>query len=399
MGRMRATRAVIHLDNFRWNIRLIQSHLAAGLSPGTRRPRICVAVKADAYGHGIDEIARTAVDEGVEYLAVATVDEAVAVRDTGLSVPLLLYSLPCPEEIEEIVRRDITPLVADQGLCSLLSAEGKRQNKRVVVHVKVDTGMGRIGCRPEDAPELAGFIAEDPWLSLEGVSTHFPVADSADRSFTEFQVDSFSRVIAAIRENGVDPGIVHAANSGGLLDYPSAWFDMVRPGILTYGYYPSREQRRPLAVKPVMELESRLVFLKSVPAQTPISYGLTFRTERETRIGTVPVGYGDGYNRLLSNKADVLVEEESGARRVRIAGRVCMDQFMVDLGPRSSTQLYDRVVLFGPDPAGPDAEELADILQTIPYEVTCNISKRVPRIFQDADPGYPADSEVSAVQS
>ncbi|MFP4484334.1 MAG: alanine racemase [Spirochaetaceae bacterium] len=409
---MRATRAIVHLDIFRENLKLIRDWLAAesgatgdgaarpgaayhrggGRQSAAGTPKICLAVKADAYGHGIGPIARVAIDEGVEYLAVAAVDEAVALREEGISAPLLLYSLPIREEIRAILDYGVTPLVSDVDFVADLSEAAELRSQRtgepaepLAVHLKIDTGMGRIGCRPEDAAELARTIEAAPRLQLEGVSTHFPNADDPDQTFTNAQIERFIGAVDSIRAAGIDPGLIHAANSAGLLEHPGSRLDMVRPGLLAYGYYSTDTQERHLPVRPVMELESRIVYLKSVPPGTPISYGSTYRTRERTWIATIPVGYGDGYSRLLSNNGDVLVEESATGRRVRapIAGRVCMDQLMLDLGPDTRARRYDRVVLFGPDPTGPDAAELARRTQTIPYEITCNISKRVPRVYRE----------------
>jgi alanine racemase len=390
---MRATRAIIHLSHLRHNIRLIQDHIrrARPKSP----PRICVAVKADAYGHGIVQVARVAATEGVHYLAVATVDEAVVLREAQIGSPVLLYSLPIPEELETIVAHDLTPLVADVDFARELSEQARRQERRVSVHLKVDTGMGRIGCRPEDTLELASFVDSTPWLNLEGISTHFPAADTTDHGFTTDQIRRFRTAVDTVRQHGIDPGIVHAANSGATLDYTDSYFDMIRPGILVYGYYPSADQARPLPVLPVMELESQIVFVKRVPPDTPISYGLTHRTTQETCVGTVPVGYGDGYNRLLSNRGRMLVN----GRSVPVIGRVCMDQCMVDLGPNPAAARYDRIVAFGPDPAGPDAEEIARSTDTIAYEVTCSVSKRVPRVYLDREEPISEDLATAGIDS
>jgi len=340
---------------------------------------MCVAVKADAYGHGIVQVGRAAVQEGVEMLAAATVDEAVMLREAGISVPLLIYSLPIPEELSAIVEYGLTPLVADVPMVRELSQEAEAQQKSIAVHMKIDTGMGRIGCRPEDALQLAREIARSRRLHLAGVSTHFAGSDMEDKSFTAGQIAIFTRTVESIRAAGIDPGILHAANSGAVIDCPDSYFDMIRPGILIYGYYPSDAQTRTIDIRPVMELESQVVFLKRVQRDTPISYGMTYRTTRETVIGTVPAGYGDGYSRLLSNRARILANGES----FPLVGRVCMDQCMVDLGPNPDVARYDKVTLFGPDRAGPDAEELARTIGTIAYEVTCAISRRVPRVYVD----------------
>lgn len=369
---MRATRAIIHTENFRHNIRCLQHHTNGG-------PGICLCVKADAYGHGAVPIALAAQEAGVEWLAIATCDEGAELRDAGIDLPILLLSLPVPDEIETIIKNDISSVVGDEELISRFERAASSLGEKARLHLKIDTGMGRIGCAATDALPLAGRVVSSPHLVLEGICTHFPVADEADRTFTEEQIRLFDACIADIRNAGIDPGIVHAANSGAIVDYPSAWYDMIRPGIIAYGYYPSAEKPRVVPVRPVMELLSQIVFLKKVEAGTPVSYGLTYKTPRATTIGTVAAGYGDGYSRLLSNKAHVLIR----GNRYPVAGRVCMDQFMVDLGPESDVQLYDDVVLFGPDGTGMSADDIADITGSISYEVVCGISKRVPRKYAD----------------
>ena len=368
---MRATRAIVRLDHLKNNLSAIRTHVGDGV-------RLCLAVKADAYGHGICEIARAASEVGVEYLAVATSDEAADLRACGIEEPILLYSLASPGEIEAIVALNVTPILADEEQATLYEAESARQGKQTTVHIKIDTGMGRIGCRPEDAAALAGRIVGSGTLRLGGTSTHFAAADSGDRAYTDRQLAMFVDSLEAIRAQGIDPGIVHAANSGGVLAHPDSHFDMVRPGILAYGYYPSDEQQRTLPLRPVMELQSRLVFIKRVAAGEAISYGMTWTAPRETWIGTVPIGYGDGYSRMLSNRAKVLI----GGHRYPVVGRVCMDQLMVDLGPDLSVQRYDDVVLFGATDGAPTAEDIARWCGTIPYEITCNVSKRVARVYE-----------------
>ncbi len=371
---MRATKAIIHLENLRHNIRLVRRHIGPD-------KRICMAVKADAYGHGVHRVVQVALSEGVEYFAIATVQEGIDIRTEGVDAPILLLSLPLPEEVPEVIRYGLTPLVTDRLFLQVLEEAAAAQGRRIEVHLKVDTGMGRIGCTPQEALELAAATSASRWLRLAGVCTHFPVADLPDNPFTTAQIRRFAAVVDAIRVQGIDPGLIHAANSGAVLGYPASHFDMVRPGILLYGYYPSQEQPRSLSFLPVMELESRIVFLKRVPKGTPISYGMTYHAERETTIATIPIGYGDGYSRLLSGRGEVLVR----GRRYPIVGRICMDQLMVDLGSDSPAELYDRVTLFGPDPEGPDAERIATLIGTIPYEVTCDINKRVPRLYTDRE--------------
>lgn len=367
---MRATRAIIRLDHLKSNLESIRRHIGS-------RPRICLAVKADAYGHGITEVGLAAARFGVDFLAVATVDEAVDLRGAGVGLPILLYSLATPEEIPDVVAHRITPILSDAEQIDAYASEAASGKQRFTVHLKIDTGMGRIGCKPEEATRLAALIAGSDSLHLGGVSTHFASADSADESYTASQIDRFEASLAAIRAAGIDPGIVHAANSGGVIGHKAAWYDMVRPGILAYGLYPSEEQDRAIDVRPVMELRSRVVYVKQVQAGDAVSYGMTWRAPRRTHVGTIPAGYGDGYNRLLSNRAIVRI----GTANYPIAGRVCMDQIMVDLGPECRVNRYDEAILFGYEPGAPTAEELARLCGTIAYEITCSITKRVPRIY------------------
>lgn len=372
IGSMRATRALIHLDNFRNNIELIRSH--AG---GT--PKICLTVKANAYGHGIVAISRAASAMGVEYLAVATVDEAAELRNAGIAGPILLYSLPTPEEIPDIIANNAIPVVSDCELADLLDAEAHRHQQVLTVHMKIDTGMGRIGCTPEFAPDFAADLAGRKNLQLGGTSTHFAGSDAEEPAFTAKQIRIFDAAITEIRARGIDPGIVHASNSAGILFFPEAHYDMIRPGIAAYGYEPSDERKSGMGLMPVMDMRSRVVMIKQVKAGTPISYGSTWHAPRRTHIGTIPAGYGDGYNRLLSNRGQVGIRGQS----YPIVGTVCMDHIMVDLGPECAVERYDDVALFGPDPSGPDAAEIAKICGTIPYDITCAVAKRVPRIQVD----------------
>ncbi len=375
---MRATRAIIHLDNLRFNLRQLRGRVQRD----GRAPAMCIAVKADAYGHGSVQVARVALEEGATHLGVATVEEGAQLRAAGIEAPVLLYGLAAEQEIQDLVGSRLSPFVADREYAQLISAAAARLGSSTAVHLKIDTGMGRIGCRPQDAPAIARALTEMPHITLAGVATHFPLADGADDGPTREQSARFAEALAAIREAGVQPGIVHAANSGAVVGHPDTWADMVRPGISVYGYYPSDEQPRDFELKPVMELRSQISFVKQVEAGATISYGMTFRAPRATTIATIPAGYADGYNRLLSNRAEVLVCERSGRRyRAPIAGRVCMDQFMIDLGADATARRGDEVVLFGPDAAGPDAEELAKIVGTIPYEVTCWVNKRVLRVY------------------
>ena len=383
----RATRAVIHLENLLHNIRILRQSLSS-------TTKICMAVKADAYGHGAVEVSQVAVDEGVESLGVATVSEGRELRQAGIAVPLLLLSLPVPEEIPDVIAHRMQPLMPGLDFLMRLETEAERQGQTVMAHLKIDTGMGRIGCRSEEALSIAEAVDRSPHVRLAGVCTHLPVSDQDRSSVTERQVKVFRDVTDGIKAKGIDPGIRHAANSGAIVSYPPSHFDMVRPGILLYGYYPSRDQERILAVKPVMELLTKVVFLKRVPAGTRLSYGLTYQTQQESMIATLAVGYADGYSRLLSNRGEVVIRNH----RYPLAGRICMDQCLVDLGPDASVKIYDDVILFGPDPGCPDAEDLAALMNTIPYEVTSLIGKRVPRIYAPSAVPVRVDFETTSPQ-
>ncbi len=372
-GGMRATRAIIHLDNLQFNIARIREKLASGV-------RLCVPVKADAYGHGALRVAISAIRSGANCLAVASVAEGIELRNAGIVAPILSLSLPIPEEIPQIIENELTPLVVDAEFIAQLGEAARAMNRKVPVHLKVDTGMARIGCSCEDALDLARQILHQKNLILEGTATHLSVADSTtaeDMAFTENQLDQFDAVIAEMRAEGIDPGLVHAANSGGLLLHPRCHYDMVRPGILIYGYPPSAEVSGMIEVKPVMEFETQVVSIKTVSAGTAVSYGRAWTASEETCIATLPVGYADGLPRKLSPGLSVRIGEDD----FPVVGRICMDQCMINIGADPWVQRWDRVTIFGPPPAPSSAETLADLLGTIPYEITCGINKRVPRVY------------------
>ena len=372
---MRNSQAIIHLDNLVSNIAAIRSEIGPSSA-------ICLAVKADGYGHGAIRTAKTAVEAGVEYLAVASADEGLELRRAGVLAPVLLLGIPSPDEIERVVAGHISAVVVSTEQARLFAAAAAKTGIPARLHVKIDTGMGRIGCSEDCAPDLAHVISTTSDLVLDGVCTHLPVADDTDHTFTLNQIDRFRRCIGRIRDTGIDPGIVHAANTAGLEAYPSSRFDMIRTGIAAYGYPQAPGSTLSSKLRPVMELRSKVVFLKKVAAGTALSYGHTYTTQRTTHIATVAAGYADGYRRSLSNCGQVLIR----GKRYPVVGTVCMDQFLVDLGSETGIELYDDVTLFGPDMAGPDASEVAKLTNTIPYEITCGISSRVPRVYKSTKP-------------
>jgi alanine racemase len=371
---MQATRAIIHLDHFRGNIGLVRERVGA-------HPRICVPLKAGAYGHGAPRMAGAALEAGADCLAVAGVEEGAELRRGGIAAPVLLFSQFLPGEAAEVVSLGLTPFVGDRETADLLDREaGGRRGGAFPVHLKIDTGMGRLGCRPEEAADLAGYIKSRKSLVLEGTATHLSVSDSRapeDLEYTRRQLALFRGAAASIKAAGIETGVLHAANSGALVLHREAWLDMVRPGILLYGYGPGGEAEG-LPVKPVMELRTRIVFIKGVKKGEAVSYGRTWIAPEDRVIGTLPVGYGDGLPRRLGGAHRVLIR----GRSYPLAGRICMDQCMVDLGRETDIPRWEEVTVFGPGFV--TAADLAEKLGTVPYEITCGINKRVPRVYEPA---------------
>ena len=371
---MQATRATIHLENLRHNLG------AARRIAGTH-PKICFPVKADAYGHGAVALSKFALGAGADYLAVARVSEGVELRVAGIKAPILVLSQALPEELKSIVAHDLAPLVSDEDFTMEAAKVAEQERKQLNVHLKIDSGMGRLGCKPEDAASLAGKIASCKQLHLEGVATHLSVSDSQeadDVAYTREQISRFKEAVASIKDAGFDPGIVHAANSGALLFHENSYFDMVRPGIFLYGYTPFGSMQLvngSSPVKPIMELRSKVTLIKRLKKGEAISYGRTWVTKEDTFIGVIPAGYADGLPRGLSNNHSVQIL----GKEYPLVGRVCMDNSMVNLGSETEVKRWDDVVIFGPGFL--NAADLAGKLNTIPYEITCGITKRVIREY------------------
>ena len=342
---------------------------------------VLAAVKADAYGHGLVEVARSIQETGsADWLGVALVAEARQLRDAGITLPILKFSPAFPEELDAAVAADLVLTVADAASITDAAGAAERAGRRVRVHLKVDTGMRRIGAEPRDAVALARRVAEDSWLELDGVYTHLPISDVEEgRDFTVAQLRRFEGIVAEVRDAVGDVPHVHAENSGALLTGSLGATTMVRPGIMVYGQYPDSETPHTQPLAPPLEWVSRVSFVKRVAAGETVGYGRSWTAPRDTWVATVAVGYGDGYSRLLSNRGRMLV----GGRSCPIAGRVCMDQTMLDLGPEEpDVSVGDEAVLVG---RRRDEEitvaELADLMGTITYEVTCLITARVPRVY------------------
>jgi alanine racemase len=334
-----------------------------------------LAVKANAYGHGAVTIAQTALDWGVHALGVATLAEALELRQAGISSPILLYGISAPEELPLLLQCQVEPFLASMNQTVHLAELASHHNTPIRVHIKVDTGMGRIGCSPEEALAIGCYVTKHPKLTLAGLCTHFPVAET-NPQFTVAQVLSLKDLGQEFRRQNIDPGLLHAANSAGLVLHPTSHLDMVRPGLLAYGYPPVRPCPSCDTVLPVMELRSSLRFVKRVQAGTAISYGLRWTSPRDTWIGTIPLGYADGLPRLSSGGFHVQIKHRSYPQ----VGTICMDQCMIDLGPETPPALESPVTIFGPGAENNGADTLAQTIGTIPYEILCGISTRVPRV-------------------
>ena len=366
--------AEINLDAVAYNFH----NMKENLHPDTR---IIAVVKTDGYGHGAIPIARMA--EEYPYIwgfAVATVEEAVLLRTSGIVKPILILGFVFPDAYEEVVRYELRVAVFQLSIARLLAAEAVHQGKKVFVHIKVDTGMSRIGFADTiESADMVKEIAALPQVEIEGVFTHFARADERDKTKAREQLSRFLQFTKLLEERGVKTELLHCSNSAGIVDLKEANLDLVRAGISIYGMYPSEDVNKlavPLA--PVMALKSHVVYVKEISKGTAVSYGGTYVAERTRRIATIPVGYGDGYPRSLSNKGWVLIR----GQRAPIVGRVCMDQFMVDVTEISGVKEGDMVTLIGAD--GGDEitmEGLGEVSGRFHYELACDIGKRVPRRF------------------
>ena len=382
---LHVTSATIDLDALRHNALAVRS------LTGSRA--VLVPVKADAYGHGAVPVSRFLEAERLaDWLGVATAPEAIALRDAGLELPVLKMSLSFAEELPALLGlANVALTVGDARTIDDAEAAAARAGVTCQVHLAVDTGMRRVGCEPADAVAMARRIASCQHLALQGIGTHLPISDVADDGgFTDDELARFRAVVASIQDDRAAAGLppvsfVHSANSGGVLGHGLDGITMVRPGIMMYGYYPDATTPRPVALRPVMTLTSRVTYVKQVPAGQTVSYGRTWTAPRTTWIATVPVGYADGYSRLNSNQGAMLIN----GRRCPIAGRVCMDFTMVDLGPAGEppAQVGDAVTWLGSDgDQSITADDIAHIMGTISYEVLCLAGPRVPRQYVDVDP-------------
>lgn len=366
--------AVISLDAVEENFR----NMRANTNP---KAKMIAVVKADGYGHGAVPVAKLVEDyDYIWGFAVATAEEAQILRKNEIQKPILILGYTFEEHFEMLVRLDIRPVVFKWDTAKALSEEAGRQGKTVTVHLGLDTGMSRIGFTDtKESIEVILEIAKLPNLKIEGLFTHFARSDEADKTSAWGQLARYQDFLEKLSAAGIRIPLKHCSNSAGIIDLPEANMDAVRPGISIYGIYPSSEvKKEKVPLKPVMQLKSHIVYIKELEAGIPVSYGGTFVTEKKTKVATIPVGYGDGYPRSLSGKGWVLIH----GKKAPILGRVCMDQFMVDISDIDEARELDEVTLFGEsEGAILPVEELSSICGRFPYEFVCDIGKRIPRIY------------------
>jgi alanine racemase len=371
-GPLRPVWAEIDLDNLKHNITEIKRI--------TKAKEIIAVVKADAYGHGALDTVPLLLENGASRVAVAVITEALELRQGGVEAPIIILGYTPLDFIKEITENDFEVTVCSYEYAEALSEQAKQENKTIKIHIKLDTGMGRFGFLPtEKSVEDVYKISKLSNIVIEGLFSHFSSADERDKSYTYKQIRSFNNFYNKLKKLGININIKHIANSAALIDMPEVHLDAVRPGIILYGYYPSCEVcRERIDLKPVMTLKTSVVHVKNVPCGEYISYGRRFKTDRESCIATLPVGYADGYTRLLFNKGKVIVNGGFAP----VVGRICMDACMIDVTDVGDVKPGDEVVLMG-ESAGLKftAEDIAELLGTISYEIVCMISKRVPRVY------------------
>jgi alanine racemase len=368
------TWAEIDLDAIEFNVRAFKRHVG-------ERVEVFAVVKANAYGHGALPVARAALQAGATRLAVHRAIEGVELRRAApdVTAPILVMGYTPPSGAAMVVRHNLTPSLMTREFAEAVSVEASRAGKVIPLHVKVDTGMSRYGLMPGEVVDFCRAVSTLPGIRLEGLFTHFATADAASLTHTLWQLETFRRVMAAVENAGIHIPLCHAANSAATMKLTDAHLDAVRPGIALYGMHPSDEWPPAFEIHPALTLKSRVSRVRVLPPGAGISYGRTFVTDRETPVALVPVGYGDGYHRVLSNKGSVLIR----GQRAPIRGRVCMDQFVVDITGIKAVQQDDEVVLVGRQgEAELRAEEVAQLAGTINYEVTTSILPRVARAYR-----------------
>lgn len=371
LTRLRSTKAIVDLNAVRHNIAQVRKLVG-------ERVEILAVVKADAYGHGAVQVAKACQDAGTSMLGVALVDEGVELRQAGIDLPLLVQCCISEEEINTVLEHELTVTVATRETAERLSEAAGRLGTIAKMHADVDTGMGRIGFPASTAADKIARLARLPNVELDGVYTHFATSEIEGDEFTRDQMRIFKNLLDELSARGLHPPRVHACNSGAVINYPEAYLTLVRPGLILYGVYPDRSLEKKIALRPALSLTTSIVFLKDVPAGVSLGYGRSFVASDQRRIATANVGYADGYPWRLSNNGKAIVRGVLAP----VVGRVSMDQLLVDVTSVPGAALGDAVTLLGTDDSQKiTAEDLANWAGTIPYEILCGISKRVPRQY------------------
>ncbi len=366
-----ATRAIIDLSAIVHNLGLVRKLVG-------RKVEICAAVKADAYGHGIEQVSRILRAAGTEWLGVDSTWEGKRLREAGIEGPILVLGPTPPRESPLIIAQGLSQVITSRELAEALSQEARAQGREVGIHLKVDSGMGRLGIKPEEALAFCENLRKLPGLHFEGLMTHFALAYSKEKSFTIRQLETFRETSCVLEARGFHFSFHHAANSAAIIDLPEAHLDMVRPGIMIYGHFPSAEVSSHLSLRPALTLRTEIGHLKSLQPGESVSYGRSFVASRETQVAILPVGYADGYDRRLSNRAQVLVQ----GRPAPVIGIICMDMTAVDVTDIPGAKAGEEVILLGRQ--GKEeipAEQIAAWLDTISYEVLTRIGSRVERVY------------------
>ena len=365
--------AEINLDNLAHNIREVRKH--------TRKEALVSAViKANAYGHGSVDIARTFLENGADRIAVAILTEAIELRNAKILEPIMILGYTPRSQYRKVIENNIIQTIYNYEDAKILSNEAKKLGKDATIHIKIDSGMGRIGFEVNDRTiEEIVKIQKLPNIYIEGIYTHFAKADEKDKTHTRGQFRKFDEIVHKLKDKGLEIPIKHVSNSASIIDLPEYNLDMVRAGIMLYGFYPSDAvNKKDIKLKPAMNLKAKISHIKTVAKGTGISYGQIFVTEKESKIATIPIGYADGFTRLLTEKSEVYIK----GKRAKIVGKICMDQSMIDVTNIPDVNIDDEVVLFGFGKENyPHVDELAEKIGTINYEIVCMVARRVPRVY------------------
>ncbi len=373
----RPTHCLIDLAALRWNFQQVKSAVARGV-------KVLSIVKANAYGHGACEAAKTLAKAGSDGFGVATLEEGIELREAGIKLPILVLTAVYPNQLDVFLRHHLTPAVSDVRTITELEKLARKRGRTLKFHLKVDTGMGRLGLLHSDIDAWLPEAGKLKALKLEGLFSQLSHAEDSAGAHTQAQVKNFERVLARLRGAGLNPSLIHLANSAGIIGVPSAHGTMVRPGLMLYGLYPAPEMARRVELRPVLSWRTRILQLKELPPDSSVGYGRTFVTKRKSLIATLPVGYADGYHRLLSNRGAALVR----GKRAPVVGRISMDLTMIDLTDIEKTAQGDEVVLLGRQGEETiSADEMAGWAETISYEILTSISARVPRIQHNSKEG------------